>query len=194
MFSREEKTKIKEAFWTVFGQYMKGVPVLDEEGKKKNWLNYKTGVRGIRFKTDATDKKAYIGIELIHRDEDERFLVYEQFLSLKKLLTDELQEEWIWEKEYSDAFGKSSSRIYRKLPDVNIFRQEDWPTLISFSSPEYWLWTLFGKIQSPFLKIFCKEYFYYLFPFLLLFNTIRMISLWIFFILLLYLFGRLVFC
>lgn len=154
MFSREEKTKIKEAFWTVFGQYMKGVPVLDEEGKKKNWLNYKTGVRGIRFKTDATDKKAYIGIELIHRDEDERFLVYEQFLSLKKLLTDELQEEWIWEKEYSDAFGKSSSRIYRKLPDVNIFRQEDWPTLISFFKPRILALDAFWENTKPIFEDF----------------------------------------
>lgn len=135
MFSREEKVKIKQAFWTAFGQYMKGVPVVDEEGKKKNWLNYKTGVRGIRFKTDATDKKGYIGIELIHKDEDERLLVWEQFLSVGKLLTEQLQEDWIWEKDHCDEFGKRFSRIYLELPNVNVFREQDWPTLISFFKP-----------------------------------------------------------
>lgn len=135
MYSRDEKVKIKKAFWTAFGQYMKGVPIFDEEGKSKNWLNYKTGVRGIRFKTDATEKNGYIGIELIHKDEDERLLVYEQFLSLQKLLTQLLEEDWQWESNYEDEYGKTYSRIYTQIDGVNIFKQEDWPALISFFKP-----------------------------------------------------------
>jgi len=135
MYSRDEKVKIKQAFWTAFGQYMKGVPVFDEEGKSKNWLNYKTGVRGIRFKTDATEKHAYIAIELIHKDADERQLVYEQFLSLQKMLTAQLGEEWIWEGNYCDHLGKEYARIYLELSGVNVFRQEDWPDMISFFKP-----------------------------------------------------------
>ncbi|WP_447641514.1 MULTISPECIES: DUF4268 domain-containing protein [Chitinophagaceae] len=135
MYSREEKVRIKQAFWTAFGQYMKGVPIVDEEGKKKNWLNYKTGVRSIRFKTDATDKKGYIAIELLHKDEDERFLVWEQLLSVKKLLDEALQEAWTWERDYYDEWEKRYSRVFLELPAVNVFRQEDWPALISFFKP-----------------------------------------------------------
>ncbi|PZP45250.1 MAG: DUF4268 domain-containing protein [Pseudopedobacter saltans] len=135
MYSRDEKVKLKQAFWTAFGQYMKGVPVFDEEGKSKNWLNYKTGVRGIRFKTDATDKYAYIGIELIHKDEEERQLVYDQLVSMKAILTQHLEEEWTWEQDFVDGFGKNSSRIYTELRPTNVFRQEEWPALISFFKP-----------------------------------------------------------
>lgn len=135
MYSRDEKVKIKQAFWTAFGQYMKGVPIFDEEGKSKNWLNYKTGVRGIRFKTDATDKYGYIGIELLHKDDDERQLVYEQFLSLKAMLHEQLGEEWTWEPDFVDGFEKKYVRIYSTISDVNIFKEGDWPALISFFKP-----------------------------------------------------------
>ena len=154
MFSREEKARIKKSFWTAFGQYMKGVPVLDEEGKKKNWLNYKTGVRGIRFKTDATDKRGYIGIELVHKDEDERLLVYEQLLSFKKILLEQLEEEWVWEKDYCDEFGKNYSRIYLELPNVNVFRQEDWPVMISFFKPRILALDAFWEDAKPVFEEF----------------------------------------
>ncbi|MFT4204918.1 MAG: DUF4268 domain-containing protein [Chitinophagaceae bacterium] len=135
MYSREEKVKLRHAFWTAFGQYMNGVPVFDEDGRPKNWLNYKTGVRGIRFKTDATDKKGYIAVELLHKDADERTLVWEQFLSVKKLLDAQLAEEWTWEKDYRDEQGKTYDRIYLELSNVNVFREQDWPALISFFKP-----------------------------------------------------------
>lgn len=154
MYSRDEKVKMKQAFWTAFGQYMKGVPVFTEEGKPKNWLNYKTGVRGIQFKTDATEKKGYIAIELIHRDNDERQLVYEQLLAVKAVLDGHLQEDWHWEESYSDTHGKTFSRVYMELPSINIFRQEDWPTMISFFKPRILALDAFWEDVKPMFENF----------------------------------------
>lgn len=135
MYSRDEKSRIKHAFWTAYGQYMSGVPVYTDEGKKKNWLNYKTGVRHISFKTDADTQGAYIGIEIRHRDKEERKAVFGKFQSLHRMLTDHLQEEWIWKEHFTDENEKVSSRIYWQKSGVNVLREADWPELISFFKP-----------------------------------------------------------
>ena len=72
-------------------------PVLSSEGEKTNWINYKTGEKDIYFRMNADNKKASIGIELTHKDEDIQALYFEQFQQLKKLLHNALQEEWNWQ-------------------------------------------------------------------------------------------------
>jgi hypothetical protein len=41
MYTKQEISKQKQAFWTAFGKYMK--PVLSADGEEISWLNYKTG-------------------------------------------------------------------------------------------------------------------------------------------------------
>ncbi|PZR08331.1 MAG: DUF4268 domain-containing protein, partial [Flavobacterium psychrophilum] len=62
MYTREEISKQKQAFWTAFGKYMR--PVLSADGLPVSWLNYKTGVPGISFKMDADRDHAVIMILL----------------------------------------------------------------------------------------------------------------------------------
>ena len=57
MYSRQEASILKQEFWTSFGLYMN--PVLSSEGEKINWVNYKTGEKGIRFKMHADNRSAY---------------------------------------------------------------------------------------------------------------------------------------
>lgn len=69
-----------------------------------------------------------------HPDADIQQLHFEQFIQLKHLLLEEFREEWKWLQGVNDN-GKCISKIYAQLVDVNVFRKEDWPKLISFFKP-----------------------------------------------------------
>ncbi|MBS1689482.1 MAG: DUF4268 domain-containing protein [Bacteroidetes bacterium] len=130
MYTPQESSKLKQSFWTTFGQYM--APLPSAEGLKVNWVNYKTGISNISFKMDADNNTATISILLSHSDEGIQQLYFEQFLQLKRILDDTLQEEWTWEAPTANEYGKPISRIYKPLTGVNIYKKEDWPALISF--------------------------------------------------------------
>lgn len=142
MYTREQASRARQAFWTAFGQYM--APHPGSEGQKVNWANYKTGFRGLYFRMHADNRQAFIGIVMAQSDPDLRVLFYEQFEELKSALHSCLEEEWIWEAEALGEHGQPQSRIYTTLHPVSIFRQEEWPQLISFFKPriialdEFW--------------------------------------------------------
>jgi len=142
MYTREEISKQKQAFWTTFGQYMQ--PILSADGIKAHWINYKTGVAGVNFKMDATNDHASIAIVFSSNDEETRLAHYRQLTQLKTMLQTTLGEEWQWQQDMSDEYGKDISRVGIEIKDVNISRSEDWATLISFFKPriialdEFW--------------------------------------------------------
>src|SRR5690349_11718814 len=142
MYSKQEASQLRQEFWTAFGQYMS--PVLSAEGEKTNWINYKTGEKDIYFRMNADNKKASIGIEITHKDEDIQALYFEQFRQLQKVLHNALREEWTWLLHTRNEHGKVISRIYTEKQNVSIFKKEDWAQLISFFKPriialdEFW--------------------------------------------------------
>ena len=133
MYSKAEITQLRQAFWTALGQYM--APVPSAEGDTTNWINYKTGLKHVYFRMQADNRRATIGIELLHPDAGIRELFWEQFLELKPLLHEALGEEWTWEAHATDAHGLPLSRIYTELAPANLFSRDDWPALISFFKP-----------------------------------------------------------
>ncbi len=133
MYTKQEASKQKQAFWTAFGQYMQ--PILSAEGLKANWINYKTGVTGIHFKMDVDNTHATIAIVFSHSDADIQAAHYGQLTQLKAMLQQALGEEWLWQPMITDEYGKTISRVGTTLQGVNIYRNEDWPTLISFFKP-----------------------------------------------------------
>lgn len=130
MYTKQDISRNKQAFWTAFGQYMQ--PILSADGEKVNWVNYKTGLPGVQFKMDADASKASIAITLSQTDLALQKRVYEQFIELKNLLHGTLGEEWQWKPQMADEYGKITSTIGIELNEVNINRSEDWPILISF--------------------------------------------------------------
>lgn len=128
MYSRDQASALRREFWTTFGQYMKPIP--SSEGVSINWVNYRTEVSDIQFKLTAGNKEATIGIYLLHKDEGIRSLVFDQFLEFKKLMSIELEEDWVWE-----SIDQNPTRIYTTLRDVSILDKNDWPELISFFKP-----------------------------------------------------------
>lgn len=142
MYSKDEASKLKQAFWTVFGQYI--APQPSAEGLKINWINYKTGVKYLNFKMHADNQLAYIAIELSNPDPGIQELLFEQFKEYRKILAVTLEEEWEWQLQVTDENYKTISRIYQPLHEVSIFKEADWPKLISFFKPriialdEFW--------------------------------------------------------
>jgi len=135
LYAREEAKKLKEKFWTSFGQFMVLVP--NEEGVKINWVNYKTGIKHLYFRMEAENKTARIAIEITHPDAGIRALMYEQLLAYKAVLLAELEEEeWDWIELHEGNYGKEIACVGRFIDEkVSIFNQADWPTLISFFKP-----------------------------------------------------------
>ncbi len=70
-----------------------------------------------------------------HRDPEIQELFFEQFLQLKTLLHNGLEEEWKWELNFPDENGKIISQIYKELPGKSVLNKDDWPDLISFFKP-----------------------------------------------------------
>ncbi len=130
MYTKQEVSKLKQAFWTTFGQYMQ--PILSADGVKVNWVNYKTGISGIHFKMDADNEHASIGIVLSQNDVDMQQAYYAQLLQLKAMLRECTGEAWQWEPNTIDEYGKNISKVAIILPNINVLRKEDWPQIISF--------------------------------------------------------------
>ena len=132
MYSKEETAKLKAQFWTSFGLYMKPIP--GAAGLPVNWINYKTGVKHIRFDMDVDNTKATIAIVIVHPQQERRLAYYSQFLSLKKLLGSTTGFTWQWNETLHNDH-KTISSISQQLNGVNILNQADWPAIISFLKP-----------------------------------------------------------
>ena len=141
MYGKEESKILKKQFWTAFGTIMK--PNFSAEGLKINWVNYKTGVKNIQFKTQATRINVSISINLLHKDAGIRDLYWEQFIEFKSLFHATMEEEWIWHNKIYDDYGKEYSAIQLST-EGNIFDQDQWQNMFAFLKPrllkldEFW--------------------------------------------------------
>jgi len=129
MYNRNEHAKIKQEFWTSFGRYM--MPVQSAGIEKVNWVNYKTGIKGIFFKMDVGISEAVIAIEF-SGDDFGRKTNYEKFLNDRSLFETVVPGNWEWIAQYQCVNGKWISIIKSTLTGVNITDKKDWPDIISF--------------------------------------------------------------
>lgn len=143
MYSKEEAARLRQQFWITFGKYIK--PVLGAEGLPVNWVNYKTGIKHIFFRTDADQKKVSISIELTHPDADVRALFYEQLLLFKNMLHNALGEEWEWLPDSINTQSVPIAKVFAERAGLSIYNQQQWPEMISFLKPriialdEFWI-------------------------------------------------------
>ena len=100
MFSKEESARLRKEFWTSFG---KSFP--------RKWLLYNTKIKGFAFKFQADRKKAAVCLDIDHLDEAANMLLYDQMLSLRKLLEADIPEV-IFDETFELESGKIIRRIY----------------------------------------------------------------------------------
>ena len=101
-------------------------PVLSADGEEINWINYKTGNKHVSFKMEVDREQAYIAIVVQDADAEAQQLLFDRFLTLKAIFYETMEEEnWTW----------GTGIIEKRLSGVNIFKNEDWPAIISFLKP-----------------------------------------------------------
>lgn len=133
MYSKHETAILKQAFWTALGQYLKPVP--SHFSEKVNWLNYRTGMKYVFFRMQATKEEAFIAITITHPHEESRYRIFEKFQQLQPMLEAEIQEPWIWNKNAIQENGTPVCTIGISLLGVSFKERENWPALISFFKP-----------------------------------------------------------
>ncbi|NIG54087.1 DUF4268 domain-containing protein [Chitinophaga sp. Cy-1792] len=149
MYTKEEVSKQKQAFWTAFGKYMK--PVLSADGNIISWSNYKTGIPGMFFRIDADNKTASVAIAITQADMDLHRRLYEQLTVQRSVLEEILgEDDWSWQSETTDDYGKTISTISKRIAGVSVMNEADWPAIISFFKPrmmaldEFWSMAKYG--------------------------------------------------
>jgi hypothetical protein len=133
MYSKQEASILNQQFWTSFGQYL--APILSAEGEKINWINYKTGIKDIRFIMQADNRQAKIAITFLHKDVATQQLYFEKLATFKKAFHQIAGELWQWQLHTTDEFGRTISEITTTMQPVNVLNKADWPAIISFLKP-----------------------------------------------------------
>ena len=100
MFSNHKSAQLRKECWTSFGQSF-----------PRKWLLYNTKIKGFAFKFQADRKKASVCLDFEHIDEDANILLYDQLLSLKKIL----ETEYLPEVIYHDNFELDNRKIIRRI-------------------------------------------------------------------------------
>lgn len=133
MPSLSSNSAVNQQFWKTFGQYM--APVPSAGGEKINWINYKTGVKHIRFTMQQIEGNIRIAIELSNPDIIIQMQEFEELSELKREFLKICGEDWIWTKQVSDANGRMFSSISADIKNINILKETDWSAIISFLKP-----------------------------------------------------------
>lgn len=147
MYTKAEASAVKQKFWTSFGKYMQPVP--SATGEKVNWINYKTGIKGIYFKMDAGKDFAHISIEIFLPNKELENLYYETLRNFTKQFEKVVGAGWKVKNDFITKDDKSISIIYTELYNVNIFKESDWPSIIAFLKKNIIALDVFWDICKP---------------------------------------------
>jgi len=121
MFSKEESKKIRQEFWTSFGQKY-----------PHKWLLYNTKIKDVTLKFTFTTKKAQVSMDIEPSDSLLMEYYYDKLVNLKTILTSEYLENVIYDQNYNLENGKIISRVYVELSDVSIHNRNNWEETMKF--------------------------------------------------------------
>ena len=141
MFSKEESARLRKEFWTSFG---KSFP--------RKWLLYNTKIKGVAFKFLADRKKAMVCFDIENPDELTNLMYYDQMLSLKSLLENEIPKV-ILDNNYELENGKVIHRIY--IPHqqkFSIYNKNSWRDCYEFFYETMSKFELFFLEYEDFIK------------------------------------------
>lgn len=130
MYSRNQTKQLSKEFWIVFARRCEIVPELRH--KKKKWVLYDTGLRGIDLKFEVTRHEALVMIEVNNREQSRRLQIFETLQQYRTLLQDSLPEPLTWDSCFTRESGQEVCRIYTSLPDVDFHQQMHWPVIFNF--------------------------------------------------------------
>lgn len=130
MLSKSERQTLNTEFYTALGTIMRGSD--SEFSKKVRWTNYRTNVKDIYVRLEADNKGAYFFIDLQHKDEEVRMLIWEQLTELKVLLQNEFTKELIWHPRFYKEDGRQICRVEARFEGGSLYDKSTWPDLLGF--------------------------------------------------------------
>jgi hypothetical protein len=143
VYTKQDISRQKQAFWTAFGKYMQ--PILSSDGEAINWINYKTGNKQYSIKMEVDSQLACIALVVYHPDPEIRQESFERLKQLKPIFEETMGDlDWDWKPEQTDEQGRVIGVVGKKITGINFFQSSDWATIISFLKPrlialdEFW--------------------------------------------------------
>lgn len=130
MLSKEEKKALNTLFWSGFKEFMKKTN--SSNGRRMNWLNYPSDVKGIFIRLEADGKGARLCIDIQPKDDGIRTILWEQMNELKRVLESNMNSETFWLEDYNLSDTQTISRIYWETTAGSIYKNEDYETLYHF--------------------------------------------------------------
>ena len=97
-----------------------------------NWVLTKTGIKALNLRFHIDREVAQVGIDLETRNLEKRLELFEKLESFRKILEETMQEPMVWDIDYTRENGKSVSRIYLEINDVDIYDRDTWDTAHKF--------------------------------------------------------------
>lgn len=129
MYPKGHSSQYKQEFFDFLKLKMKRK--LSADKNRINWLKYHTGIDKLFFRCEFEQSGARFCIDIQHKDEGIRELIYSQFLEMRPVLEKHLGE-MEWEKEYVTPEENKISRISSTCADTNLFDKETWPAAFTF--------------------------------------------------------------
>ena len=146
MYTKEEASAVRTKFWTSLGKYLKPIP--NAEGESINWINYRTGINQIKVKADVQNGFAFAVVE-ISGEAEMRNTMFETF---KRLGFAWQTETVILENEWNES-NKQVHQFLTNLDNVSVFRESDWPAIISFFKKNLLAFDVFWCENKDFISL-----------------------------------------
>jgi hypothetical protein len=130
MLSKEEYRLLNISFWTGFKDHMKKIH--SSNGRRMNWLNYPSDVKGIYIRLEADGNGARLCLDIQPKDDGIRAIIWEQMCELKRVLESTMTINTNWEENHILPDGRTISRIYWSTADGNFYQKDDHDKLYHF--------------------------------------------------------------
>lgn len=135
MYSKEEKKELKVGFWTELNNTLTTAGKV--KGRNLEWMNYPTQIKRLFFRMEADETSARMCIDLQFLSKGIREIYFLQFQELENKLKETFTTDVQFVSEYEHWNGKTISRIYCELKDVNINNTEDWKKIHNFLTENF---------------------------------------------------------
>jgi hypothetical protein len=122
MFSKEESRQLNFKFWNGFSVYMS--KIRSSNGRKINWLNYPSDAKSVFIRLEADSKGARLCLDIQHKDDEIRALIWEQMTELKMVLEDITSSSPIWKENFYSTNKQFISRIIWEDATLNFYISE----------------------------------------------------------------------
>jgi hypothetical protein len=145
MFTKEEKRAHTQKFWSQFDQFCDTIP--DLAWHKKRWILHDTKISHIDLKFDAGRNSVMVVLELNHKSEHRRLLVYELLERYRTIIGEGFNGKLIWDYCYLNENKQDVCRIYLHKDGVDMNNTTHWPEIFRFFA-DHML-----QLQDNFLEI-----------------------------------------